>query len=100
MIGCGLVRRVSMNNLEKRKRTIPENPPPIITISASEGKFSVLRKSLKGRVSAVQNEVVGLGTGARLVVMSQSWFNPKEVEKLQLHVSRRCRKTKMPYQFV
>jgi hypothetical protein len=61
-----------MNNSEKRKRTIPENPLPTITISASEGKFSVLRKSLKGRVSAVQNEVVGLGTGARLVVISRA----------------------------
>lgn len=54
---------------------MPANPEPIITISALEGRFGVLRKSLKGRVSAVQNEVVGLGTGARFgAIFGLAWF--------------------------
>jgi hypothetical protein len=68
-VGCGLKRMVSTSSSKRKKHTIPENPPPIITISTSGGKLSVLRKSLKGRASAVQNEVVGLGTGARSVVI-------------------------------
>jgi hypothetical protein len=51
------------------EHTIPENPPPIITMSASDGRSGVLRKSLNGNVSAVQNEVVGFGTGARLAAI-------------------------------
>lgn len=38
----------------------------MITISTSEGRSFVLRKSSNGRASAVQKEVVGFGTGARL----------------------------------
>lgn len=63
-----------MSGASWRILAIPAKPAPMITISAFEGRSLVLRKSSKGRASAFQKEVVGLGTGARSGAILKCFF--------------------------
>lgn len=44
---------------------MPENPPPIMQMSALAGKAAVLRWSSSGRGSAIQNDKTGFEIGLR-----------------------------------
>jgi len=60
-----ITRNTLRMNLENGRLAMPENPAPIITMSASDGTSSVLRKSSNGSGSAFQNDGTGFGTGMR-----------------------------------